>query len=228
MVKEVLVINYYRSKNNSRGVKEVVDAIEKAGGHAKVMHHSKARRMVKRGKDILTDYDSFHATGSDISWKKKKDVNKQEYMSPGKNELAKYLVTHEKPGNFDCGSGQAAYHALGQLQEETSGSTKYRVRNTGKYNRRTIEGIKHNHKYAMDAGLKEGDLEGRIRGVTTLEHKGKKYVSSFRYGNKKVVQGHEARTEVGKIAVARFHGLKPKGDVSQKYQKKPAEYKLAA
>jgi len=136
MSKKVLVINYYRSKSkNAKGVKEVTDAIEQAGGQAEVVHHTKALSMIKQDKDFLQGYDSFHATGSDISWKEKTDDNNQKYMDPGANKVATYLVSQDLLGKFDCGSGQAAYHAIGQLQERKSNSKKYHVKNTGKYNK---------------------------------------------------------------------------------------------
>lgn len=214
--KKVLVINYYRSKGkNTSGVREITDTIEKGGGQADVIHHSEAQRRVKSGEDILEGYDSFHATGSDINWTERTDKDSTQYMDPGQNELAEYLINHVKSGKFDCGSGQAAYHALGQRKGKgTKGEkqgTDYRVRNTGKFNRKVINGYKHNHKYGMDAkGIKEGDLEGKIRNITTFEHEGKEYVSSFEYGNKKIMQYHPGRTEKGKEDIRTFHELKTK------------------
>ncbi len=115
--KNVLVLNYYRSRN-AKGAKEIETAINDAGGNAKIMHYTAAQKIIDKGGDLLKDYTSAQASGSDISWKKKGD-----YLSPGANKVATYLVNHSKPVKFECGSAQAAYHAIG----EQSGGNSYKV-----------------------------------------------------------------------------------------------------
>jgi len=237
--KKVLIINYYRSKDeNTRGVKEITDAIKAGGGLAKVMHHSEAQRRVKGGEDILKGYEEFRASGSDITWTEKTHEDGTTYMDPGSNILAKYLVTHDKPGEFECGSGQAAYHALGQLKEETGESTtgaskgksiNYRVRNTGKFNKKTIDGYSYNNKYGMDVeDIKEGVLEGMITNVETYEHEGGgQYVASATIGNKNIKQFHPGRTQKGVEDIKKFHGLKQEAVTQDNYEGKPALYKAA-
>lgn len=231
--KKILVINYYRSKDeNTRGVKEITDAIKEGGGLAKVIHHSVAQRRVKSGVDILENYDEFRASGSDITWTEKTHEDGTTYMDPGSNILAKYLVTHDKPGEFECGSGHAAYHALGQIQEETDESTfgsngkgkgiNYRVRNTGKFNKKTINGYSYNNKYAMDVeDIKAGVLEGKITNVETYEHEGgEQYVASATIGNKNIKQFHPGRTEKGVEDIKKFHGLQVGGTPGKVYKGK--------
>lgn len=196
MKKKVLVINYYQAKDrNAPGVREIVKSIEDAGGQVDVVHHSQAKKLI--AEDVLSKkkYKSFHATGSDIKWEEKDG-----YMVPGANalDLANYLMNHSTPGQFDCGSSQAAYHAIGG-----------KIVHTHKFNRKEINGYRHNHTYAMEAeSVEKGGLEKKVSNVTTFEHQGGRYVSSVKVGNNKLMQYHPGRSKRGVEDLQRDHGLK--------------------
>lgn len=208
MSKKVLVVNYYKTTDpETGGVKEITKAIKNAGGEFKVVHHTEAEKLLAEGKDLLKGYGSAHASGSDISWNDKAE-NGVTYKHPGSNKLIKYLLDQKKPVKFDCGSGQAAYHEIGELQKKNEKETRYRVVDTGEFNKEKIKGYVYNHKYGMDASnLKGGDLEKKITNVKTFEHNKKNYVSSFNYGNKEITQYHPGRSTKGETEIKSFHKL---------------------
>jgi anthranilate/para-aminobenzoate synthase component II len=195
--KKILVVDNYKSRN-TRSIQQLRESVEKAGYDAEVIRYSDAKAKVDSGGDILEGYHGSVSSGSGRAWKKEgvKDKQGRDYLR-NEDSVHDFLVRNDKPLYAICG----AYHSV-------ANSLGYRIKNTGKFNRgKDKDGHVYNHKYGLDAN----DIDSRLKNVETMKHAGQKYVKAFNYDNKRAVQYHPERTDVGRGELADFLGRYVKG-----------------
>jgi len=182
---KILIIDRY-SKQGTKSIKDIEEAVSSQGYSTQVMSHKEARKRIKEGGDILSSYHGFTSSGSGKSWKKGKNSNYVE-----RNDIIdKFLAEHDKPGYAICDSHYGIAESLGS-----------KIHNTGKFNRGVgDDGHSYNHKY----GIAPKDLSDKVRDVETTTHDGKKIVKAFNYKNKRSVQYHPERTDQGKKELGAF------------------------
>lgn len=189
--KKILLVDNYRSER-TKSIEQIESAIKQAGYQVDTIRHSDAATAIKSGTDILNGYHGSVSSGSGKTWQKTGKTDKQgnDYVVSN-DTVHEHLTSHEKPLYAICGG----YHALAQ-------SLGYKVTNTGEFNRgKGEDGQHYNHKYGLAA---EETADGKVKNVETINHAGKEYVKSFDYENKRGVQYHPERTEIGRQELTDF------------------------